>query len=72
MGTKVLFLHPYNGATYGIPYRMRPGQSPRDLLEAGNTKGWRVLSDNELSQYPKDMIPQWPGEWADVSESEAS
>jgi hypothetical protein len=29
-----LFRHPNTGSLIGIPYQMRPGQSPRDLLRA--------------------------------------
>ena len=30
-GVVVLWRHPYNGWLYGIPYAMRPGQSPTDI-----------------------------------------
>lgn len=31
---KILWRHPYNGYLYGIPYELRPGQTPNDLFKA--------------------------------------
>lgn len=41
---------------WGIPYDMRPGQSPRDLQRANNTAGWLWLCS--------------PGWYGDVSPDE--
>jgi hypothetical protein len=41
----VLWCHPYNGALYGVPYPMRPGQSPTDI--------WRAPARRERAYSPK-------------------
>ena len=74
----VLWLEPHCFRLWGIPYPMRPTQSPTDLWKAGNTKGWVELSDSEWSGYSaeqkaaikafkethKDMLPGHPFEWS--------
>lgn len=37
---RVLWRKPNCLSLWGIPYEMRPGQSPRDLYNAGRTEGW--------------------------------
>jgi len=56
---------------WGIPYGMRPGQSPRDLRDAGNTKDWIYLGVpgsepkgvKEYLESVEDFVPDRPGEW---------
>lgn len=77
---KVLYRHPYNGGLYGLPYGMRPGQTPTDLLRANNTKGWIWLGSQgwwgslskrdqkHISRWLESLadVPQSPGEWCQV------
>ena len=37
---QVLYRQNDTMSLWGIPYTMRPGQSPSDLLAAGNIQGW--------------------------------
>ena len=41
---RCLWLHPHSQVLWGIPHTMRPGQSPRDLWDAGNVSGWIHLT----------------------------
>lgn len=70
-------------ALYGIPYPMRPGQNPRHLWDAGNTKDWIWLGQpgwwgsmpkseitatvTFLAELPA-AVPVSPGEWCDLKE----
>jgi len=40
---RVLYRQDDTMTLWGIPYGMRPGQSPRDLQRAGNAGGWIYL-----------------------------
>ena len=63
---------------WGIPYKMKPGQGPKDLI--GNTENWTWLGSpgwygstktkilGILSTIPDDAIPTHPGEWTDLTE----
>jgi rubrerythrin len=56
---------------WGIPYGMRPNQSPKDLKDADNTKDWIYLGvpgseKPEVKEYLKAVesyVPTGPGEW---------
>lgn len=70
-----------NCQLYGLPYDLRPGQSPRDLQRAGKTQGWIWLggggwwgnmSEEDqracqafLSQHA-DVVPRNPYEYSTV------
>ena len=69
---KILYRENGTLGLWGIPYDMRPGQSPGDLKAAGNDKAWIYLG-----VYPEadlrykawvlslgDIVPAYPGEWA--------
>lgn len=52
---RVLWRHPYNGSLYGIPYEMRPNQSPTDI--------WRRSARRVRAFTPKLGIhDMWEGE----------
>ena len=63
---------------WAIPYKMKPGQSPRDLLHYQDnwtwlgSPGWYGDSKdailNLLSSIPEDAIPLYPGEWTNLEE----
>ena len=75
----VLWRSPDTLTLWGIPYDMRPGQSPADLFAAapfprpgwygaagraaGPREGWRIISAGEAARYG-DAVPQAPDEWA--------
>lgn len=81
---QVLWRQPDTMALWGIPYGMRPGQSPYDLHRAGNTRGWIWLGSpgwwGSLSRKDQEEIQSWlatledipqgPAEWVDVEVSE--
>jgi hypothetical protein len=75
----VLWRQPDILTLWGIPYAMRPGQSPADIFAAqpfprpgwlgssgraaGPREGWRIISAGEAASYG-DAVPQAPGEWS--------
>lgn len=77
---QVLWRQPDTMALYGIPYEMRPGQSPHNIQEKfrgdwiwlGSPGWWGSLSRPEqervrafLAKQPD--LPEWPNEWIRVS-----
>jgi len=37
---RVLYRRDDSLELFGVPYKMRPGQGPKDIFRAGNAKGW--------------------------------
>ena len=78
---QILFRQNDTMSLWGLPHGLRPGQSPRDLQEVNNTKGWIWLgtpgwwgsiSRSDIEKIRKflegvgDMVPFHPGEWSTV------
>ena len=75
---KVLYRRPDCLTLYGIPYEMRPHQSPKDILEKYRgdwiylgTPGWyNHYSEIEIKLIKYflaklgDRVPEWPHEWS--------
>ncbi len=82
---KVLFRRDDSLELFGVPYLMRPGQSPRDIFRAGNTRGkwiwlggpgwWGSMSKPEQALVKaflvkhKDDVPTGPNEWSVLSKA---
>lgn len=82
MIAKVLFRHPTTLRLVAIPYDLREGQAPGDLLRAYNNwraplpghygprridlSNWVTLSDAQESKIPRDMIPMQPWEYVAI------
>ena len=64
---KVLYRQPDNNVLWGIPYKMKPGQSPRDLLNHPN-RGWKALNVKDAMERWGVAVPTHPGEWADLDD----
>ncbi|TXH08188.1 MAG: hypothetical protein E6R04_11505 [Spirochaetes bacterium] len=72
---------------YGIPYRMRPGQDPKDILSKyrddwiwlGTPGWWSNLPIARIEEikaylkplYEKKLVPLGPHEWIDFASAEA-
>jgi hypothetical protein len=77
---KVLFRRDDSLELFGVPYNMRPGQSPRDIFRAGNTRGkwiwlgspgwWGSMTKGEQALVKaflakhKADVPDGPNEWS--------
>lgn len=71
---RVLWRHPYNGWLYGVPYEMRPGQSPTDIFRG---KGHREPCMNFIGDGSGRLVSgeRWvdevvPSDWMLLSESD--
>jgi hypothetical protein len=77
----VLYRAPDTMALYGLPYRMREGQSPRNIAERfrgdwvwlGSPGWWNRYSEREQGLIREflathaDDIPDGPHEWSNIS-----
>lgn len=79
LAVKVLFRDPNTLALIGIPYRMRPGQQPGDLLRAAAaaamslTRGARAWDLSRTSPSPDLSDWLWlgcPGWWGDLTKDD--
>jgi len=84
-GIEVLWRQPDTLSLWGIPHGMRPGQSPRDLWEAGNVSGWvwlgapgwwgtastfrRTGIERFMTRFDPGAIPGGPYEWITVEDA---
>ena len=70
----------FNGAFIGIPYEMRPGQQPRDILGRDNwvwlgSPGWygsmsadqRAIAVDFMNKYKNEMT-WYEGAWIDLED----
>jgi hypothetical protein len=73
---RVLYRKPLTLALYGIPYEMRPGQSPRDIergVQEARDHWYRLHPSAKMhSPFPTDFTAEWiwlgsPGWWGEIS-----
>lgn len=84
---RVLFRRDDSLELFGIPYEMRPGQSPRDLWRAGRTDGWIWLgspgwwghldsvAQHEIRTFLAENaadVPDGPFEWSYIGRDRLS
>ena len=65
---KILYLSSDGNLTlFGVPYGMRPGQAPRDLLDHPDNRFVR-LSGADVDDWLDTLadVPVYPGEWCEV------